>query len=138
MVPRPRKQDMFPGSNTQGYGPPTYGRYEFQDPGQRHQHLQDGKKRAVGTLDSLAFGLGGSSATSAEVVYVLAIALGLGVARDLGNSEFAVEVDKIPEVIDILLSDEAKKLFPYMRTTAGLNMAARFKNGLDKSRFDPY
>jgi hypothetical protein len=121
---------MFPGSNTQGYGPPTYGRYEFQDPGQRHQHLQDGKKRAVGTLDSLAFGLGGSSATSAEVVYVLAIALGLGVARDLGNSEFAVEVDKIPEVIDILLSDEAKKLFPYMRTTAGLNMAARFKNAV--------
>jgi hypothetical protein len=129
---------MFPSSSTQGYDPPPYDCHRFQDPAQRHQLLQDGRKRAVGTTDSLALGLGGNSATSAEVVYVLAIALGLGFARDLGHSEFAVEVDKIPEVIDILLSDEAKKLFPYMRTTAGLNMAARFKTGLDKSRYDPY
>jgi hypothetical protein len=138
MYPRSHKQGMFPSFNAPRSGPPPYDPSGCQDPGQRHQLTQDGKQRAVGTLDSLAFGLGGSSATSAEVVYVLAIALGLGVARDLGNSQFAVEVDKIPEVIDILLSDSAKKLFPYMRTTAGLNMAARFKNGLDKTRYDPY
>jgi hypothetical protein len=88
---------MFPGSSTQRYGPPPYDRHGFQDPGQRDQHLQDGKKRAVGTTDSLAFGLGGSSTTSAEVVYVLAIALGLGAARGTYRGRTFLPIRECPK-----------------------------------------
>jgi hypothetical protein len=83
VFPGPHKRGMF-GASTPGYGPPPYDR-------------QDGKKRAVGTTDSLALGLGGSSATSAEVVYVLAIALGLGVARGTYQGSTFLPIRECPK-----------------------------------------